>query len=708
VIGNPDPEVTRLSVRSSLPLQRRLSAVLALSVAAGLAATNPAAAPSPDPSDGLPVDPTMVQGRLEGVTVTATRSAREPFALAESVSVVDRDAIETAQPLDLGDLLQDLANVSIGGGPRGVAQQVVIRGVGDDRILFLLDGARQNFSRAHNGRVFVDPELLKQVEVLRGPASALWGSGAIGGVVALTTVDAADLLGPGETAGARVKLGYQGVNDQWLKGVSAYGLLGDSVDLLADIAHRDGGDIELGDGSTLEHSADESMSGLFKFTWTPVADHSLSATLQTFDEQGEVPSNPQIASTPADLVDRDTRQRNLSLRYRFEPADRPLLQPSLLMFQNVSDITERRLADGRLDETEVTTRGFDLRNRSEWRNGAVSHALTVGVDGYEDEAVAERNGGPRPSFPDARQRVVGVYLHDEIRIGDRVTVVPGLRWDRYESDPGTGAVAGQDESALSARLSLSYALTDWLNVHAAYNQAFRAPGMSELFVSGTHFSCGPGCANLFVPNPDLEPETAHNTELGLSAQKTDLFQPDDRLTARLALFRNDVDDFIDQIVDFTFAPVPGNPGRGGVSFFENVSDARLEGFEVEAAYDARRWFARAAYGRTRGENRATGEPLSAIPADELTLGAGIRLAAFELGWKGRFVAEQDRVSQGGTESNGYDLHDLYLTWRPQGFGRDRVRVDVGIDNLFDEGYRPHLSVLDGPGRNVKARVALRF
>ena len=156
---------------------------------------------------GVPLNQALADGdrdavysRMEGVTSTASKSSRDPFTLAESVSIVDRDAIETEQAAQLGDLLEGLANVSIAGGPRGVAQQVVIRGVGDERILFLLDGARQNFSRAHNGRVFVDPELLKRVEVLRGPASALWGSGAIGGVVALTTVDAADLLAPGEAA----------------------------------------------------------------------------------------------------------------------------------------------------------------------------------------------------------------------------------------------------------------------------------------------------------------------------------------------------------------------------------------------------------------------------------------------------------------------------------------------------------------------------
>jgi len=645
---------------------------------------------------------------MQGVTATATKGDRDPFSVAESISIVDREAVERRQAAQLSDLLEDLPNVDIGGGPRGIAQEIVIRGVGDERILFLLDGARQNFNRAHNGRVFVDPELLKQVEVLRGPASALWGSGAIGGVVALTTVDAADLLSPGDTLGGRFKLGYQGVNDLWRTSASAYGLLGDSVDVLADVSYRDADDTDLGDGTTLGRSAYDSLSGLFKFTWSPNTENNVAVTAQTLGEDGAVPSNPQTLSTPDDLVDRETEQRNLSLRYTYEPATAPLLRPSLVLYRNDTDISEKRFVDGRQDDTEVTTWGIDLRNRFKWGEGPTGHLLTAGLDYYKDEAEAERDGLPRPSFPSAEQSVFGVYLHDEIQVTERLTLVPGLRWDSYKSESDGGVAADQDESEWSAKLAASFALTDWLTLHASYNEAFRAPNVSELFVAGTHFTCGPGCANLFLPNPDLRPETAQNEEISLRARKSDLFQPGDQGSARFAVFRNDVDDFIDQIVDFGFAPVPGNPGPGGVSFFENVANARLDGFEIELAYDTPVWFVKAGFGRTRGENRDTGQPLSDIPADALTLGAGIRLTPVTLGWRGRFVDEQDRVPSGGTPTDGYDLHDVYLTWKPHGFGKDKLRVDLGVDNLFDEDYRPHLSVLNGPGRNIKATVAVTF
>jgi hemoglobin/transferrin/lactoferrin receptor protein len=102
-----------------------------------------------------------------------------------------------------------------------------------------------------------------------------------------------------------------------------------------------------------------------------------------------------------------------------------------------------------------------------------------------------------------------------------------------------------------------------------------------------------------------------------------------------------------------------------VSFFENVRDARLEGFEAELAYEAPRWFARAGYGLTSGEDMDTGEPLGGIPANELILGAGGQVPSqgLSFGWRGRFVAAQDRVPAGVEESSGYDLQEIYTERR---------------------------------------------
>lgn len=649
---------------------------------------------------------------LPTLTVTATKSERALESLPESVSVVPRAQFERFQPDDLGGVLEGLPNVAVGGGPRGVGQQIAVRGLSDERLLFLLDGARQDFSRAHNARLFIDPELLRQVDVVRGPASALWGSGALGGVIALETLDGAELLAPGQSLGARLKTGYQDGDGQWLGSTTLYGANDQGLDGLLSLSGRQAGDMRLGDGSDLAHSGFRELSGLGKVNWSPDGHNRFGLSVLAGDIDGEVPSNPQTEATDDNLVDRTTRQSHVALRYTREEPFNAWLQPTLLLYRNHTDIDEHRLFDGRDDQTEFETLGLDLRNRAVLRggNGAWSQVLTMGVDAYRNRAEATRDGEARASYPDGRTQVVGLYLQDEILLGDRWTLIPGLRWDNYRSEADAEGIADNEDSALSVKFGVNVALTDWLSLQALYNEAFRAPSIGELFVAGTHFSCGPGCANLFVPNPNLKPEKAHNKELGLRLHRDGLLTPADRGELRVAVFRNDVDDFIDQVVDFSMSPVPGNPGRGGTTGFVNVGSARLDGFELEASYQAPRWFATASYGQTRGEDRETGEPLSAIEPDQWTLQAGLRFPArdIDLGARARLVAAQNRVPEGGTPSDPYQLYDLWLSWSPASRRGQGPSLNLAVDNLLDEDYQPYLSALQGPGRNIQLSLAYRF
>lgn len=644
---------------------------------------------------------------LPQIQVMATKTELDVFTVPESVSVVDRETIEIEQPTNFGDLLLDLPNVAVGGGSRGVGQQVVIRGLSDERLVFLVDGARQNFQRAHNARVFIEPELLRQVEVLRGPASALWGSGAIGGVVALQTVDAQDLLRPGQALGAYGKLGYQDGDGQWLTSASVYGVADEQLDYLLNLSYRDAGDVRLGDGSDLDHSGFERWSGLAKGTWSPDDRNRFGISLSGLNEDGEVPSNPQTEATDANLVERETDQLNLALTYRYEDPSNPWLRPSALVYYNETDIDERRISDGRHDETRLETTGFDLRNSTRFgEGGAISQMLSYGIEYYQDEADSKRDGEPRDGYPGGSQDVLGIYLQDEILIGERWTLVPGIRWDDYETEADDSDLDASKDSAWSAKLGINFAVTDWLSLQASYNEAFRAPSITELFVSGVHFTCGPGCANLFVPNPDLEPEKAHNKEIGLRLRKANLFAGGDEGRFQASFFRNDVEDFIDQIVIFSPFPMPGNPGAGGINTSRNVSDAKLDGFEIEAAYESPRWLVSAAYSQTRGEDDDTGEPLGSVQPDEWLLRAGLRFPSegLQVGWRGRLVAAQDEVPEGVTPSDSYDVHDIWLRWQPV----TSLTLDFGVDNLLDEDYAPYLSSLTAPGRNIKAAITYRF
>ena len=650
---------------------------------------------------------------LQGITVFATRTERDVFDVSETVSIVNREQILRKQADDIGDLLEDVPGVAIVGGARNIGKGITIRGLDDSRILFLLDGARQDFNRAHNSRIFLDPELIKQVEVVRGPASAIWGSGALGGVIAFTTKDATDLLLHGKRFGVRVKGGFQSASNRAQGSGSVYGLVGDTFDYLFDFTHRNAlSDIRLGDGSKLKNTRFESYSSLSKFNWNPFLHHNLMFSAQTFDQTGGVPSNARLASTPTNLVDRSTEQRNFTLRYRYENPDNPYLDPEILAFHNVTKSNEKRKFDGRRDLTDFTTTGVNARNSSQidLMKGRLRQTVTHGIDYFHNEAKAKRNGMPRPSFPDAQTDIVGVYVQDEITILDRLTLTPGVRWDYFESQSDGVQTKSNTDDEVSFKIGGVFRVTDWLSIIGAYNEAFRTPNLGELFTTGTHFTCGPGCANLFIPNPNLRPEKAFNREFGLRLQKEDLIFANDNIRFRGTYFHNRVNNFIDLDVNFTFAPVPGNPGPGGVTTSSNVRNATLKGFEAELSYETIYGYTGVSYSQTRGSNRTMGGHLSNVQPDRWTVRAGLNWPTqnITLGWRGSVVHAQNRVPTGGTPTPGYTIHNLLLAWVPQNGPLKNIRVDIGIDNLTDEDYRRHLSVLKAPGRSYKTSVSYRF
>lgn len=662
-------------------------------------------------SAGTKSESRLASADLKEITVTATRTSRKVSEVPESVSVVDTEQIRTRQAADIGDVLRYLPNVELGGGPRNLGLSPVMRGMGDDRILFLLDGARQDFNRGHNARIFTDPSLLKRVDVMRGPASTVWGSGALGGVISFTTLDATDLLRSGERFSMKVRGGFQSMNEQYIPGISAYGLAGEQFDYLLDFSFRNAADdIRHGDGSKLQNSRFESYASLAKFNWTP-GDHRFTFAAQTFDQAGKVPSNSQAASTANTLVDRDTEQRNYTLRYRYENVDNAWLNPEVLVYHNTTYSLEKRLFDRRRDETDFSTTGINARNSSRLElNSFTTQLITYGVDYFHNEAKGKRNGATRPEFPRGESDVVGLYLQDEITLWERLSLIPGVRWDYFSSKADGMSVSSNQNNRVNFKLGGLLKVTEWLSITGGYSEAFRAPTLSELFTTGTHFTCGPRCANLFVPNSNLKPETAFNKEIGARIQKSDLLFENDQLTMRGTYFHNKVRNFVDLMVDFVFRPVPGNPGRGGTTTSDNVHDALLKGFELEASYAAKYGYTGFSYAQTRGYNRTSGGVLSNVQPDKWIVMAGLNWPTYDLslGWRSSIVDAQNRVPTGGTPTPGYTLHDLTLTWLPQNGPAKGLRLDFGIDNLTDKDYRRHLNVLKDPGRNYKLAVSYQF
>ncbi|MFV7762950.1 TonB-dependent hemoglobin/transferrin/lactoferrin family receptor [Shewanella algae] len=651
---------------------------------------------------------------FDEVLVSATRIQEKVSDSSRSAAVVGEEQLAEKQGDSVAEVLKTEANINIANGPRASAQQVEIRGLSGQRVLQTIDGARQNTSAGHRGTFFMDPELLSSVEVVRGPASSLWGSGAIGGVVSQNTKSAREMLDEGQSFGGYLKQGYE-TNGQRSKSSGAiYGAKG-SIDWLLNGSYSDGDNIKAGNDNTLENSASRSRSGLAKFGWQVDEAQRLQLSGRINEISEAVPSNPATdVSNSVPLVRRDSKDSNLTLDYSLAPSSNALLDLDAKFYWNKTDYDENRLTKGQFDTTEYETLGFSIANRSQWQG----LKLTYGLDGYRDQIETFRDdsgqSGQRPGNIDGESRVWGAFVAANIALGENWSLDPALRYDSFENE-SNNLGHSSDDDALSPSLALVWKTAPWLTLSARYDEAFRAPSVEEMYSSGSHYCIPPipnflpnGLCNTFEVNENLKAEKAKNKELKADMRFAEL-AGNDELALSLSVFRNDVDDFIEQRVT---NPLHGIPGLEQNTRWDNVDKARLTGFELTGKYRINQTRLSLSYGQTEGKDRHDGGYLANIPANKLVLdlSQGIMAGDMKLGTRVSYNASQDRVPEDNPVNRyqDYTLWDVYLAWEPAMGTFEGLRVDFAIENIGDEEYIQAWQTLMDQGRNFKLSARYCF
>lgn len=654
---------------------------------------------------------------LDTITVTATGNPIEAFVYPGMVTVVGRDQIRQRQASALGDVLRWVPGVEFTGGPRRSGQTPSIRGFSGADVIVTLDGARQNFLSAHDGRVFIDPSLLREVEVLRGAASSLYGSGGNGGVIALRTIRASDFLAPGERIGGHVGAAYHGVNDEYAEMASVYGRPAQGLDLLAAVTKRDSGEIELGDGSTLLPADDDILSGLGKASWAFGDGQRLEASYLHFNNQAEEPNNGQGRGGD-NLVQKDIEANNWRLAYELHPEDKDWLNLEATLYRNVTDLEERRLDGngngpvGELLVREIETTGLRLQNSSVVTSGGL--VLTYGVEAYRDQQSGAAGNGERGGVPDAETEFMAAFAQAQWRwerpfgAPGAALIVPGVRVDDYQAS--SPIAADNEDQAVSPRLGISYLPSDWSMLFVTYGEAFRAPTVGELYLTGVHFAIPGFGVNRFVPNPGLDPQRTATIEFGGGVDLSGIFTAGDMLQLKLSQFFIEGKDFIDLAVTQPVPPACMPPNCNGTTTVTNVADAELEGTEAEAAYLAGPFRLGLGFSRIDGENKRTGEPLGVLTPAQTTLDVSWRFTGWNtlVGWRVLVADRFDETQDPDEERAGYAVHDFYLVWAPQSGWLSRLRVDFGVHNVFDKDYARVFTGALEPGRDVFTRLTYRF
>lgn len=629
--------------------------------------------------------------QLETITILGTRIAKDPDQVSRSIDVIEQDQIAHEQSSTLGEIVDVLPNVNIMGGPRPAAQQIRIRGLTGQHILLVIDGIRQDFDVGHMGTGFIAPGLIESVQVQRGPAAVFWGGGAIGGVVSVNTKEAADLLAEGQDIGARLHAGYQSVSEGWATRGAVYGHLGNHVDALVQIGHSDHENLELGDGSTLPHSAYQRTSLLMKSTVHMTPGNSLQFSHRRMRMEGISPGAP--AGTGSSLEKREITVGASRVEWRFLPIETKLIDLTVGLSHIRTEVDEKELGAHQHDNTLISGLGLDLTNTSRFDlSTAGRHVLTYGFDVNRKSIEATRNGHPRQTTPNGTRLLAGVFVQDEIRWNEAWTTTFGLRYDRYHSESESGVAPDKDDGELSLQAGVMWQPVDWLQLYASYAQAYRAPSIGEMYISGSHFY------GTFKPNPNLKPETAANKEVGVRTEWQGLFTSGDQLQFELTVFRNDIENYIQSYSSGTFPNL--------TITYKNVGEVRLEGFEAVASYSTDAWFVNVNYGQTRGYNETADHPLANIPADTWVVRAGITALPWDgrITWRMTHAEAQDRVAPDEPTTDSYTVYDLLTSWHPT----PNLRLDAGITNLTDLAYRRHTALVQAPGRSFKLGLTLKF
>lgn len=657
------------------------------------------------------------------ITVTATKTERNVFETPTAVAVLDQEEIEQFIPLSYRDVMEGVPGLSIQGGARRIAEEPSIRGFSDQQLVLRLDGARQNFDLSHRGRFFVDPGLIKRVEVIRGSASSLYGSGAIGGVLSLESKGAKDLLKDGQDIGARARIGYQSNGEEFLASGGVFGQTG-KIDMLANIVFREASeDFTDGSGNPIIDTQDKVLNGHTKIGIEPDENQRFEINADFYESNGLNPTASDDISSPTTVVDRDTSEFNIRGNYAYNDPDNNLIDFKLVFHYGDVDVNEDRVIDDRADKSNFTSYGIDLHNTSRLNaNEGTSMAFTYGFEYFIDEQSGTRNGVDRPEFPDASREFIAGYAQLELDMLDGlVSIIPGVRYDHFELNSNS-LFADRRESDITPRISVGINPSEQLYVWGSYSEAFRAPTLTELYNDGIHFSVpdgfGPGTLvqNEFEPTPQLEAEQAESWEIGARFRQTGIFNNNDSFIISGNYFNTDVKNFVDTVVLYVDPSKPPMfvPPFGPMTFFgttQNVNaQAKIDGFEGDISYDSE-YFTFGISGFTaKGRNPLTDEGLSSIAADSMT----IRLTAkfmnygLKLGARTTITAAQDDVPEDSVTTDGYQTVDMFASWSPTEGPFQNTVFSAAVDNLFDEDYSVHPTVIKQPGRSFKFTLSHQF
>lgn len=701
------------------------------------------------PAHAQTTAPRNAHAALPEVVVSGSRQEQAADELPLSYDVINANTLSNQQSRNLREALENLPNTSVkrsparfsvGGATASAGRDgnvgINIRGLGGNRVLLMTDGVRMPRSYAFRtttfDREYLSLELLKRIEVVRGPASALYGSDGMAGLVNFITHEPADFLavGKGEapkTLGGRIAAGWSGDDNGHTLAGTVAGQASDTLQWMLTATTRGahamdnmGTNHEPNLNRTRPNPQDDRDNAVLgKIVLRPHATQRHVFTLEHVQKKSDVDllssRNPlPLRGTPAQIAgaivdeysSRSMERNRLTWDARFglgtDWADHVR---TVVAYQ---DAQSRQVGTSVRNTLPLRVRDNSY-GESTWqagvqadkilRSGGWAHKITYGLDHVRSDISNLYTGlAPLPPevfplkrFPDTRETTSALYVQDESVHGNW-SLTPGLRFDHFSLDvtsqagfypPAKQPGQSLSGSALSPKIGVLYRATEQWSVFGQYAAGFRAPDAGQ--VNGYYENAAEQV--IIIPNPDLRPEKSRGVELGVRGRL-------DRLSLDAAVFGSH---YSNLIMDTVLIRGTGTAADPRIFQTINTERARITGFELKGQYDwgrvaGGRLVTPFSYGKARGVNRATGKPINSVDPAQLALGVQYDTAAWGLRLDMRHHAAKtakdiDSASSVKPPNTQFTVPsattlDVSAQWRL----RKDLRLNFAVHNLTNRKY----------------------
>ncbi|CAB5517591.1 Vitamin B12 transporter BtuB [Achromobacter anxifer] len=647
---------------------------------------------------------------------------------------------------------------------RGLDQDRVLTRVDGIRLPWLDDGARG----LKGGLEAVDFNSLSRLDIVRGADASSGGSGAISGIADLHTLQPSDLLTDGKTFGALAKTDYDTADSSWGANAALAGQIHSNTFWLVQAGVRNGhaldnrGDVGGYGAKRSEPSPEDydQRSFLLKLQQRVEGGHRFGLTGEYFKRNADIDSMFEQGAGTSYLYGenstrKETERERVSFDYSYKvPSDGSLIDTATAVvywqrLQLDSSLNGIRSVDsrayiipgdpyrygfpsgpyGRSNSIRQTMFGANAELTKRLAGATVSQLWTVGGEWYGNKTEQYSSGydncptippglrapfGPRAcdmlhtnqaDVPQSKGNQWALWVQDEFSFADgRYTIMPALRYDRYEqkpqstpsyeSNPNAGALPPSNSgSRFSPKLLATWKAAEELSVYAQYAYGFKAPSPTQLY---TNYG-GPG-TYLRVGNPYLKPETSKGWELGAKIGS-------DSLGGALSLFDNRYQNFIDGDVPLNASSPQWQPGWTGqyplgVTGNVNRAKVRIYGAEASAHWKfSPGWRTWGSLAWAVGKDEGTGQYLNSVAPLKAVLGVGYSRDVWGVDAMLTTALKRDKVEYPEAtatapspdfQAPGYGVLDLMGYWRPAAV--KGLQVQAGVFNVFDKKYWEAINV----------------